>query len=100
MWTMKYAEFKKIVEVENISKFQKTLKVVNCLFVKNTNCNMTQWYNQLLNKFIFLVENEDLNDSKTLVSLLDIYKKLFIRCKMSNSKILMNTDNNINLNVA
>lgn len=97
---MKYSEFNTAIKSQQISKFQKTLTVVNNLFEKNTKSNMTIWYNDLFNKFKGIIENENLNDAKTLINILDIYKILFIRCKNSNLTIARISNDNINLNIA
>lgn len=97
---MKNLRINKIADNQVNTKFNKTITLVQNLLSNNTNSNMTRWYSDLSTRFDSLMNSKDLNNSETLISLLDIYKTLFIRCKMSNLTISINTNSNINLKVA
>lgn len=97
---MKNLKSNSITKRQAGSKFQTTIHLVKELFDKNINNNMKEWYSELFGRFINLIKKDNLNDSKSLNILLDIYKTLFVKCKISNMTIPLNLNNNFNLNVA
>jgi len=80
---MRYQEFKSYYNNKRqikFSKFQKTLFQVQSLL-------NTVYDEALENKFINLIERNDLNKVQTLISALDIYKSLFVKSQTNNYSI-------------